>query len=42
VVRATWSEVDIVGLCVPKRSRRSGPATGFIAAELAKLGRASR
>jgi GTP-binding protein Era len=36
VVRETWSEVDIVGLCVPA-DERIGPGDRFIARELAKI-----
>jgi len=38
VVRATWSEVDVVGFCVPA-NEKIGPGDKFIAAELAKLSR---
>jgi GTP-binding protein Era len=38
VVRTTWSEVDIVGFCVPA-NEKIGPGDRFIATELAKLGR---
>ncbi|MFC4856564.1 GTPase Era [Actinophytocola glycyrrhizae] len=38
VVRATWSEVDVVGFCVPA-NEKIGPGDRFIAAELAKLSR---
>jgi GTP-binding protein Era len=38
VVRATWSEVDAIGFCVPA-NEKIGPGDRFIAAELAKLAR---
>ncbi len=38
VVRATWSEVDVVGFCVPA-NEKIGPGDRFIATELAKLSR---
>jgi GTP-binding protein Era len=38
VVRATWSEVDAIGFCVPA-NEKIGPGDKFIAAELAKLAR---
>ncbi|SFQ00519.1 GTP-binding protein Era [Amycolatopsis arida] len=38
VVRATWSEVDVVGLCVPA-DERIGPGDRFIAGELTKVAR---
>jgi GTPase len=38
VVRATWSEVDVIGFCVPA-NEKIGPGDRFIAAELAKLAR---
>jgi GTPase len=38
VVRTTWSEVDVVGFCVPA-DERIGPGDRFIAAELAKVAR---
>ncbi len=38
VVRATWSEVDVIGLCVPA-DQKVGPGDRFIAAELAKVGK---
>ncbi len=38
LVRATWSEVDTVGLCMPADAR-PGPGDRFIAGELAKLRR---
>ncbi|HEV2783002.1 MAG TPA: GTPase Era [Actinophytocola sp.] len=38
VVRTTWSEVDIVGLCVPA-DEDVGPGDRFIARELAKIAR---
>ena len=36
VVRTTWSEVDIVGFCLPA-DQKIGPGDRFIAAELAEL-----
>jgi GTP-binding protein Era len=36
LVRATWSEVDAVGLCLPA-DQRIGPGDRFIAGELAQL-----
>ncbi|HEV7977285.1 MAG: GTPase [Actinomycetota bacterium] len=36
VVHSTWSEVDIVGFCVPA-NEKIGPGDRFIAAELAKI-----
>jgi GTP-binding protein Era len=36
VVRATWSEVDVIGFCVPA-NEKIGPGDKFIAAELVKL-----
>jgi GTP-binding protein Era len=36
IVRATWSEVDVVGFCVPA-DQKVGPGDRFIAEELAKL-----
>ncbi|OLR95406.1 GTPase Era [Actinokineospora bangkokensis] len=36
VVRETWSEVDVIGLCVPA-DQKVGPGDRFIAAELAKV-----
>ena len=36
IVHATWSEVDVVGLCVPA-NEKIGPGDKFIAAELQKL-----
>ncbi|CAM2820539.1 GTPase Era [Saccharomonospora xinjiangensis] len=36
LVRATWSEVDVVGFCVPA-DEQIGPGDRFIAAELAKI-----
>jgi GTPase len=36
VVRATWSEVDVIGLCVPA-DESVGPGDKFIATELAAL-----
>ena len=38
VVRATWSEVDVIGFCVPA-NEKIGPGDRFIATELAKLAR---
>jgi GTP-binding protein Era len=38
VVRATWSEVDVIGFCVPA-NEKIGPGDKFIAAELVKLSR---
>jgi GTP-binding protein Era len=38
VVRDTWSEVDIVGFCVPA-DEKIGPGDKFIAAELVKIAR---
>ncbi|GAB3163494.1 GTPase Era [Amycolatopsis sp. NPDC004378] len=36
VVHATWSEVDVIGLCVPA-NEKIGPGDRFIAAELQKI-----
>jgi GTP-binding protein Era len=36
IVHATWSEVDVVGLCVPA-NEKIGPGDKFIAAELQKI-----
>ncbi|MGH3624654.1 MAG: GTPase Era, partial [Sciscionella sp.] len=36
LVRETWSQVDVVGFCVPA-DQQAGPGDRFIAAELAKL-----
>ncbi|WP_189222055.1 GTPase Era [Saccharothrix coeruleofusca] len=36
LVRETWSEVDVVGFCVPA-DQKVGPGDRFIAAELAKI-----
>jgi GTP-binding protein Era len=36
LVRATWSEVDVIGLCVPA-DEAVGPGDRFIAAEIAEL-----
>ena len=36
IVHATWSEVDVVGLCVPA-NEKVGPGDRFIAAELQKI-----
>ena len=38
LVRETWSEVDVVGLCIPA-NEKIGPGDKFIAAELAKVAR---
>lgn len=38
VVRSTWSEVDVVGFCVPA-DEKIGPGDRFIAGELAKITR---
>ncbi|MFD2419996.1 GTPase Era [Amycolatopsis pigmentata] len=38
LVRSTWSEVDVVGFCVPA-DEKVGPGDRFIAAELAKIAR---
>lgn len=38
LVRETWSEVDVVGFCVPA-DEKVGPGDKFIANELSKLGR---
>ena len=38
LVRATWSEVDVIGFCVPA-NEKVGPGDKFIAAELVKLSR---
>jgi GTP-binding protein Era len=38
VVRSTWSEVDVVGFCVPA-NEKIGPGDRFIADELAKIAR---
>jgi GTPase len=38
VVRATWSEVDVVGFCVPA-NEKLGPGDRFIAGELKKIAR---
>ncbi|HEX7660515.1 MAG TPA: GTPase Era [Pseudonocardiaceae bacterium] len=38
VVRETWSEVDVVGFCVPA-DQRVGPGDRFIASELVKIAR---
>ncbi|MBK1786564.1 GTPase Era [Prauserella cavernicola] len=38
VVRSTWSEVDVVGFCVPA-NEKVGPGDRYIAAELAKIAR---
>jgi GTPase len=36
IVHSTWSEVDVVGFCVPA-NEKVGPGDRFIAAELAKI-----
>ena len=38
LVHATWSEVDVVGFCVPA-DQKIGPGDRFIAAELTKIAR---
>ncbi len=38
LVRETWSEVDVVGLCIPA-DQKIGPGDKFIAAELSKVAR---
>jgi GTP-binding protein Era len=38
LVHATWSEVDVVGFCVPA-DQKVGPGDRFIATELAKIAR---
>ncbi|HEY8371745.1 MAG TPA: GTPase Era [Pseudonocardiaceae bacterium] len=38
LVRETWSEVDVVGFCVPA-DQKVGPGDRFIASELAKVAR---
>jgi GTP-binding protein Era len=38
LVRETWSEVDVIGLCIPA-DQKIGPGDKFIAAELGKLAR---
>ncbi|HEY4022159.1 MAG TPA: GTPase Era [Pseudonocardiaceae bacterium] len=38
LVRETWSEVDVIGLCIPA-DQKIGPGDKFIAAELSKIGR---
>ncbi len=38
VVRSTWSEVDVVGVCLPS-DQRIGPGDKYILSELAKLSR---
>ncbi|MEU6643366.1 GTPase Era [Saccharomonospora sp. NPDC046836] len=40
VVRSTWSEVDVVGFCVPA-NEKVGPGDRFIAGELAKIARST-
>ena len=37
LVRDTWSEVDVIGFCVPA-DQQVGPGDRFIATELGKLG----
>jgi GTP-binding protein Era len=41
VVRTTWAEVDVIGLCVPA-DEPVGPGDRFIAAEIAGLSRAKK
>ena len=38
VVRTTWSEVDVIGLCIPA-DEKVGPGDRFIATEIAKVRR---
>ncbi|HEY9388401.1 MAG TPA: GTPase Era [Mycobacteriales bacterium] len=38
LVRATWAEVDVVGLCVPA-DEKIGPGDRYIARELSEMGR---
>ncbi|PRX47101.1 GTP-binding protein Era [Prauserella shujinwangii] len=38
IVHSTWSEVDVIGFCVPA-DEKIGPGDRFIAAELAKVAR---
>jgi GTP-binding protein Era len=38
IVHSTWSEVDVVGFCVPA-NEKIGPGDKFIAAELEKIGK---
>jgi GTP-binding protein Era len=38
LVMSTWSEVDVVGFCIPA-DQRTGPGDKFIAEQLAKIGR---
>ncbi|ASR35186.1 GTPase Era [Prauserella marina] len=38
VVRSTWSEVDVIGFCVPA-NEKIGPGDRYIAGELAKVAR---
>jgi GTP-binding protein Era len=38
LVRATWAEVDTVGMCLPA-NQKIGPGDRFLIAELAKIGR---
>ncbi len=37
LVRTTWAEVDVVGLCLPA-DQRPGPGDRYLASEIAKLG----
>ena len=41
IVRATWAEVDVIGFCVPA-DQKVGPGDGFIATEIAKIGRTAK
>src|SRR3954452_4070213 len=41
LVRETWSEVDVVGLCIPA-DQKVGPGDKVIASELAKIGKRTR
>jgi GTPase len=41
VVRTTWSEVDVIGLCIPA-DEKIGPGDRFIATEIAKVRRTPR
>ena len=41
VVRTTWAEVDVIGLCVPA-DQKVGPGDRFIATEIAKIGRTAK
>lgn len=38
LVYATWSEVDVIGVCLPS-DQRIGPGDEFLVAQIAKLGR---